>query len=372
MQAEFVSSLHNNYERVRLDSRPDEKKYQYCILSRGGIHGLLPCDLRYINGDAYLYFDITSRQNLAQLFYKHKIKREWVKDFVWSLREIRQELDRFLLSDCNILWSPENIYQDLEKNTFFFVYIPYLEEDNGFNRLLDFIVEGIDYEDEALVNFVYKMYEQLEENGEIYLQGQVFEDVKMLDNEASEEKTAVYEPTDYNNEEHLRIPDEEEAYTAATREKKNIFSIFEGKRNKDRAKRNKYRQALQLEMEGRLVAEDTLYNSEYGKTVFMPDSGQKQDDIRKLYSQDGKILVQLGEEDLTIGKIPDEAGLILEDLSVSRIHARILREDRDYYLEDLNATNGTFKNGLRLKPYEKRKLQAEDEITLGNVTIFFR
>lgn len=40
------------------------------MISRGGIKGLLPCSLRYIDGNAYLYYDITSRQNIAQLFEK--------------------------------------------------------------------------------------------------------------------------------------------------------------------------------------------------------------------------------------------------------------------------------------------------------------
>ena len=54
------------------------------------------------------------------------------------------------------------------------------------------------------------------------------------------------------------------------------------------------------------------------------------------------------------------------------MHARIIKQGAEIYLEDLNSTNGTFKNGLRLEPYEKRKLEKEDEIKCGNVTIIFR
>ena len=64
--------------------------------------------------------------------------------------------------------------------------------------------------------------------------------------------------------------------------------------------------------------------------------------------------------------------LVLEDLSVSRMHARIIKQGADVYLEDLNSTNGTFKNGLRLEPYERRKLETGDEIKCGNVTLIFR
>ena len=60
MNTEYVRNLHSNYERLKLDKKPEENRYQYCILSRGGIKGLLPCSLRYLNDEAYLYYDITS------------------------------------------------------------------------------------------------------------------------------------------------------------------------------------------------------------------------------------------------------------------------------------------------------------------------
>ena len=74
----------------------------------------------------------------------------------------------------------------------------------------------------------------------------------------------------------------------------------------------------------------------------------------------------------SIGKKREEVDLVLEDISVSRIHARILDEKGSVYLEDLNSTNGTFKNGLRLQPYEKRKLEIGDEIKCGKIIIIFR
>ena len=42
-------------------------------------------------------------------------------------------------------------------------------------------MEHIDYEDEVLVDCVYKMYEQFENAGEIYLQERIFQDVKLLE-----------------------------------------------------------------------------------------------------------------------------------------------------------------------------------------------
>ena len=121
LETEFIRSLQSNYERVHLQEQPDEQRYQYCILTRGGIRGLLPCSLRYINGEAYLYYDITSRQNVAQLYEKQSIDRGWVRDFFWSYEQVKQELGRFLLDEKNILIYPQQIFEDLGSRNFFFL-----------------------------------------------------------------------------------------------------------------------------------------------------------------------------------------------------------------------------------------------------------
>ncbi|MDE6673508.1 MAG: hypothetical protein K2K19_01655, partial [Acetatifactor sp.] len=166
LETEYVRNLNCNYERVMLEEKPEENRYQYCILSRGGIRYLLPCSLRDINGDAFLYYDISSTQNMTQLFEHRVIKREWMKDFLWGMERMQQELGRYLLEEHSVIWRPKHIYQDLEKNDFYFMYIPYYQKDSGFKELLDFWVEHIDYEDEALVEFVYGLHGQYDTVGD--------------------------------------------------------------------------------------------------------------------------------------------------------------------------------------------------------------
>ena len=91
MRTEYVRNLHSNYVRLALEEKPEEKRYQYCILSRGGIKGLLPASLRYLDGDAYLYYDITSKQSLVQLHQKGNVSREWFLDFLASLKRLKRD-----------------------------------------------------------------------------------------------------------------------------------------------------------------------------------------------------------------------------------------------------------------------------------------
>lgn len=340
---------------------------------------MLPCSLRYINGSAYLYYDITSKQTMAQLFLNKSITRDWVKDFMWSMQQLRQELNRFLLDDHNVLWNPEQIYQDLETNVFSFLYIPYYEGGRNFDRLLEFWVEHIDYDDEVLVDCVYHMYEQLDRNGEVYLQTQIFQDVKVLDQpilpKAQKTDTPQEQPETVSVEDEIRNDSDRELVENREKreERKGFKGLFDSKRRKNRELRESYRQDMHRAMDGFAVAEKTSYDDEeYGRTVYIEDKGEPAEKVHRLYSAEDKLLASIEKPVLSLGKKKEEVDVVLEDASVSRIHARITQEGADYYLEDLNSTNGTYKNGLRLQPYEKRKLDTGDELKCGRVVLIFR
>ena len=386
-QTEYVRSLQSNYARILLDSKPEENRYQYCILNRGNIKGLLPCSLRYINGSAYLYYDITSKQSIAQIFGRKRINREWIKDFMWSVDRARQELARFLLGAQNIVWFPEQVYQDLEQNIFYFLYIPYYEEENGFLKLLDFWIENIDYEDELLVECIYKMYEKYEQIGDIYFQKAIFEDLKILDREEVFLDTVSQEvdvPMQTDNapiymeekdfvEEWEGIDSRAKKNQEEKESKKGIRYLLEGRKRKNKEQRENYRQNMEMQMAGYAVAEEVVYSQEeYGRTIYIEESLSAQPRIHRLMSLEGNMLAELDRPTFLIGKKKNEVDLVLDSASVSRMHARIIKEQNDIYIEDLNSTNGTFQNGFRLLPYEKKKLEEGDELKFGKVMLIYR
>ena len=392
MNAEYVRNLHSNYVRMALDEKPEDKRYQYCILSRGGIKGLLPCSLRYVDGGAWLYYDITSKQNLVQFHQKGKVSREWLLDFVDGIRKLQKELERFLLQEENVIWEPQHVFQDLENNVFTFMYVPYYNGENQFLRLVSFLVEKIDYDDSELVECVYKMYEQVEKNGETYLQEQLFRDVKAL--EQKKEKKAEKKPESLRTMEQpmnvaamdagvrtLREEAVKDRQEKTAREpetpttSKRLLGFFDTKRGKkvrDQEKREEYREEMQQLLNGYAVAEETEYEEGYGRTAFIAQRPEKKEEVRRLYHADGRKASELDTDNLLIGKHKDKVDLYLEDDSVSRMHARILRDQKQYYLEDENSTNGTYCNQTRLQPYERKKLEPGDEIRIGNVALFFR
>ena len=59
---------------------------------------------------------------------------------------------------------------------------------------------------------------------------------------------------------------------------------------------------------------------------------------------------------------------VVKHSSISRRHARITREGRHFFIEDLNSTNGTLVNGTRLHPFKPRAIAPDDRLALGDIT----
>lgn len=72
-------------------------------------------------------------------------------------------------------------------------------------------------------------------------------------------------------------------------------------------------------------------------------------------------------EDALIGRSPD-ASVLLDDVTVSRQHAKITNEGSDWFISDLRSLNGTYLNRERV---EKAKLADGDELQVGKFRFMF-
>lgn len=77
--------------------------------------------------------------------------------------------------------------------------------------------------------------------------------------------------------------------------------------------------------------------------------------------------VRMLEKDNTLIGRSTEADLWLGDDGVSRKHARLVRLEEDFFIEDLKSANGTFVQGERVS---RQKLKDGDQIQLGPTAIF--
>src|SRR6266545_994170 len=60
-----------------------------------------------------------------------------------------------------------------------------------------------------------------------------------------------------------------------------------------------------------------------------------------------------------------DATVCLAAKAVSRHHAQVVQADGEYFLEDLDSSNGTFLNGTRLSPRVRVRLTEHDTVQIG-------
>lgn len=82
--------------------------------------------------------------------------------------------------------------------------------------------------------------------------------------------------------------------------------------------------------------------------------------------------ISLTEDLILIGKLEGTADVLLEWPGISRIHAKIWREDGAYLLMDMNSRNGTAVNGKLLSGQEKAVLREGDELAFANLKYRFQ
>ena len=74
------------------------------------------------------------------------------------------------------------------------------------------------------------------------------------------------------------------------------------------------------------------------------------------------------ENDVTTAGRSTDGDIFLDDITVSRKHAEILREGTEFTIHDRGSLNGTYVNGERV---EGTKLATGDEIQIGKFKLVF-
>jgi hypothetical protein len=72
-------------------------------------------------------------------------------------------------------------------------------------------------------------------------------------------------------------------------------------------------------------------------------------------------------ERMTIGRSPD-AAVFLDDVTVSRNHALLVKRRDGLYVDDLGSLNGTYVNRTRI---ESHKLQSGDDVQVGKYKLTY-
>lgn len=154
----------------------NEDHYEVQMLVNNKIPGILACHIQKVDGMVYLYYDISSKQPIEQMFGKTKMNYGLLKALFLQIKNVLVQLDEYLLPSGCLMTFPKMIYMNPEQQKFYFCLV--LQEQSmemPFQKLLEFILEYVDYNDEKAVAAAYACYKRLSQENASF--GNVYEEV---------------------------------------------------------------------------------------------------------------------------------------------------------------------------------------------------
>lgn len=395
----YKRELNHSYMVLRSNAYNITENYAYRMMTQNRIGRLLECSQRYLDGETFLYYDISSRQPLERLYESRKLDVDALRQILYAVLAVQQDLGEYLLDEQGLMLEPEMIFANVETEELYFCFNPEPERTGGhYARLADFFLGHVDHGDEHAVNIAYQFYQMSKAE---YFVLSAF--LPTLEKEAAAwkaEKDGVkgigaWEETVAGQEAVQDMLWEDLQETEETKEeapKVRWFDrIFSRKRKNDSGKRKRKgilgRKEPVLKDAGKTADgkeewPETVWSSyagqeavmQSGETVYFADlnrPSRKPQGIPGLTEEDGDRQFLLEDFPVTVGKLKGKVTVVLSDSSVSRMHARFEVAEEGICVQDLNSRNGTLVNGRKLAPNESVPLAPGDLIQFGRERFLF-
>ncbi len=408
-----------NHSYLVVDNNTDfSELYLVKMLLNNKMKNLLNCKEIFLEDKSQLYFDITNKKSILKEFETKTMSFDEIYDLFQQLSQTFIYVSSYLLKQDYFLLDPQYMFYDLETKELSLLYLPFklLDETNmcmdiqtvrKYYRLADFILEKTNHKDEHAVNIAYQFYKMSKEDFFCISSFIDYIEKERIMKEASNIKPCVIEEKELNDDivQENTIPQKKlvnykiwilpvcmglcsilsiVAYIIV----KDIFlysnylfyiSIILGLFTLIKCFYNitvLYRVHMDKQME--LSMKESLekssvddYWSNNEETVFFDDYQQEMLSQYTLHWQENnqKKNFILSQFPILIGKMEGEVDCLFSDSSISRIHAKIIKKDNVIKLQDMNSTNGTFLNGVRIYPGEEIAIQRNDEIQFGKLIV---
>lgn len=338
-------------------------------LNRRTIRRNLPLEIAVQGGVTEFWYRLTGCVSLRTMLELKLFGEAELTSLMKEVYLFSKELERNMLNPLGVLLNLDAIFYKEGKN-FLFCYHPSMEEELkvGLLSIVEELLTLADYKNQNMVKQLYFIYECLNQENPNYEELQCCPQEVLQETEAPKVCEGSITIEECFESEEVIMESEPKFYQLILREKERVEEkikiILEGLRRKTKKKWEIY-----TDLKPVIIRPETTTES---PTVFL-GTQEKTGGVYCLMeegeTEDKRILLK--KENIILGKNSDTADEIIEDESVSRLHAFITKEEGNYYLEDLNSLNGTFLNGVRLAYKEKVCLKENDMIGIGRKTFCF-
>ena len=417
-QEEYIRDLGSNYLVLSEEGKAYDE-FQINMLMNNKIVGLLECEIRVIDGNERFLYEISSKQPLSRIYEKAEMDYDALVSVLRGIARAVESAKEYLLDTGHFILQPEYMYINPETGKLFLCFYPqyYMESGQAFHQLAEYILDKVDHKDQKGVVLAYDFYKKVKEDNfnirsvmrapisfEENAKGNkdISKNINKDRSKNSEEKYVNHNQKEIGSEEVagdrilymigitilivlvlflLWIQIYQPVFLTHSRKMQKIVLLVAGGMGgvvalisfviANRIYNRKSRGKIILteeEIQNRYHAEGVPY---CGNTTMLVQSGHREQP-KLIHMKNGKLQeIMIQGTPFVIGKMEKGVDAVIKERSISRMHARISEKEGCYYLTDLNSTNGTYKNGVRLNANETTAIKGDDEIKLADLTFYF-
>jgi hypothetical protein len=123
--------------------------------------------------------------------------------------------------------------------------------------------------------------------------------------------------------------------------------------------------ATTIVISGNVESEKIVYP--FMERIFENEAGDSDETDSKAFNE----IVAISKSNFIVGRKSEYTDYVIPNNFIGRMHAQICIENGRYYIKDLGSVNGTFVNGEKLQPSEKREIFSNDIIGFVNFKYSF-
>lgn len=396
-EIQYERNLTGSFMKIpaSLSGEFDEK-----VMLKRKLPGLLPVEKCYVDGSGQYWYNITGKQSLDTYCRMKEIGIDFIEKAIISICS-QVEILEWNLIDTNCLkLDPELVYITNQNQEIIFTLYPDEKGDlaQELQRLMEYMLTKVDHKDMEAVHAAYGIYEKTLDPAYSVLD--IRKGIVEAKQVSAKEKLQESVPLSLSVKEELYLDSTEsgrrnreeagigmgkalEDWKENLKNKYLSKRITSGKKDKVHRKKEGGVNYLNTSRKSPLskVAEATSYEvsmyeeipqeiPESHPTVCLCD--YKSEPQGMLLYEGGEQLdnIQVGQDSISIGQGNGVDAQIQRD-TISHVHAKIECDNSNFYVEDLNSTNGTFINGETLSYKERRKLEKNDIVQFADIRYRF-
>ncbi len=399
MDYRFKRDLKNSFMIV--ESGFENAGYEKDVLRFNDIDVLVPFHTVDINNVTQVWYDITGLVSLKDYLMQQSITYELMRKVFLYLKIAIDETERYLIDINHLSINVDTVFvvkNDVEWKVML-IYYPD-ENQSSLESILEFFMSNVSKD---MMDFCFKLYDSGMDGNTIdgiirLIDDEIGCDDIVGDEANNKNEQHDSEEYDYRNEdeerrldweyEGSRISDDEdyiwgnnkidifgeEELTIFDKIKKCMTDFFETKKknilDKEDNKISLFSRKENRKNKNDIMYEDFSYEPDqqiYEPTVLLKAIEEDRDVLNLKYiGNSKKDDIRIDKEEFRVGSSIEGNDSVIDSPVISRFHAKIIKEGKSYYVEDLNSTNGTSVNGKLLGYRDRIELNPEDTIMFAD------